>query len=469
MAAGVARALVELDRADDAVLKRGEPHTERHGVGIAVLEYAGHCAVVIERARALADDGRRTHGGERPRAAHGQGYAVGVGGRQRHGVFDAAVQRRGRSESGRAARGVVGHGAGRNRAVLVDDLEHDRGGGDGSREQRTDRRARGNTRRAGRRPLARCRQCRCVNARIEGVDVVVGAAEGGGGEGAGAAVDAGDGRAEPTGDVQRAEGRAPVCPEVVDRRVVALRVAVGNRVGLAAGDRDRSREVGRLPSRRGLRGERHRGQTHAGRVPERSGVSAGVGRALVEAHAGDESVGRWTELQPQLHRRCVAGVDRCRHLGAEHGVRSGHGVTDGRGRRSVVRAVVDRADPHRLAAGAMLNVGVRPGRGAGGQVPGDSTVGGDFDPGDHAAHVVGGSRENDARTIGDGGSGCRRRDRHGRGRDIGARRCGDQGRVEGEGLRAHVGQKVDLGLCHPRVCGRAEAIVRLVETPGPLN
>ena len=193
-----------------------------------------------------------------------------------------------------------------------------------------------------------------------------------------------------------------------------------------------------------------------------------VGGALVEANAGDETIGRRTELESEFHRGRVAGVDRLGHLGAEDRVGGGHVIGDRGGRRGVVGAVVHRADPDRLGSRPVLHVGVAPRGGSGGHVP-RGTVGGDLDASHDAPDIGRRSRDGDARAVRDRRAVRGRGHRHGRRCRVRARRAGHEGRVESQRLRPHVSEQIDLCLLHPRVGRGPRAVMCLVETPGPLD
>ena len=69
-------------------------------------------------------------------------------------------------------------------------------------------------------------------------------------------------------------------------------------------------ELDCLPARGGLVGERGLGEQFAVGFPQAADVRAGVGRSLVEAHAGDLPGDFGGELDAELDRGAVAGVDR---------------------------------------------------------------------------------------------------------------------------------------------------------------
>src|SRR6185437_6286024 len=162
-----------------------------------------------------------------------------------------------------------------------------------------------------------------------------------------------------------------------------------------------------LPAAGGLVAKRPGGQQRAGAGPQRTGVGAGVGRALVEPDAGDVAVGGAGEPDTQLDRGGVAAVGLLRSGVAEQRARAA-GVDRDLGRGGQVAAVVGGPSLDVPGAGAVRGAGVGPGRGAGGRVPGNAAVEGDLDTADHATTVVGaGAGHGDGRAVADRATGRR--------------------------------------------------------------
>ena len=105
------------------------------------------------------------------------------------------------------------------------------------------------------------------------------------------------------------------------------------------------------------------------------------------------------------------------------------------------------------------------------RVPGRAAVGGDLDPGDHAAACVGrGPADGHGRTVREGGTLRRRRDRRSRRGRIGRLRGRRKPRHQRGRLHvAHVGEQVHRRLLHGRIGWAARVAGPLVQAPRPLH